>query len=73
MEEAWLDQKLWKEDERQRHLEEQKEAEKEAMELERQKIIEEKMQEEERQKKILEWRLLLDDQINTIRLVFSKS
>ncbi|KAK3881769.1 hypothetical protein Pcinc_013801 [Petrolisthes cinctipes] len=67
VQEAWVDQRQWKEDERRRREEIEKRKEREAIEAQQKQEEEEQMLEQERLKKQAEWKVQLEAQIQEIK------
>ncbi|XP_042212100.1 trichoplein keratin filament-binding protein-like [Homarus americanus] len=67
VQEAWVNQRQWKEDERQRRLEEDRKKEIEAAALQQHLEEEEKKAEEEKLKKQAEWKVHLEAQVEQIK------
>ena len=67
VQEAWVNQKQWKEDERRRRIDEEKKAEAEAAAMQRKHEEEERKIEQERLKKQAEWKLQLESQVEEIK------
>ncbi|XP_068241864.1 trichoplein keratin filament-binding protein-like [Palaemon carinicauda] len=67
VQEAWVDQRQWKEDEKRRQMEENRKAEVEAAALQKKHEEEERKIEEERLKKQAEWKVQLETQIEEMK------
>lgn len=67
VQEAWVNQRQWKADEKERRAEEEKKKEKEAQEIRQRMEEEERKLQEERLSKQAEWKVQLEAQIEQIK------